>query len=57
MSPEAELDVLLGIEGEEQRWRAQAAQAPTRARHAARRAGLLGRGGQLGLAVAPVEEA
>jgi len=50
LSPMAELDVLLGIEGAELRWR-----RGTQAR-SARRAGLVGRGGQPGLAVRPVQE-
>jgi len=47
LSPMAQLDLLLAIEGEERRER----------RVGARRAGLLGRGGQPGLAVKPVDEA
>ena len=41
LSEMAQLELLLGIEGEEQRGR--------------RRAGLIGRGGELGLAVRPAE--
>ena len=47
LSPMAQLELLLAIEGEERRER----------RVGARRAGLLGRGGQPGLAVKPVDEA
>ena len=50
LTPMAELDVLLGIEGAELRWRRG---APARA---SRRAGLVGRGGQPGLAVKQVQE-
>ena len=50
LTPMAELDVLLGIEGAELRWRRG---TPARA---SRRAGLVGRGGQPGLAVKQVQE-
>ena len=50
LTPMAELDVLLGIEGAELQWRRG---APARA---SRRAGLVGRGGQPGLAVKPLQE-
>ena len=49
LSPMAQLDLLLGIEGAELRGR-QVRETVSR------RAGLLGRGGQPGLAVRPVQE-
>ena len=63
LTPLEELDLLLGIEGAELRGREVDAgdeplpRAKTQpARPAGRRAGLLGRGGQPGLAVLPVQE-
>ena len=55
LSPMAQLDLLLGIEGAEVRARRVCDEPRTHAK-ASRRAGLLGRGGQLGLAVRPVQE-
>jgi hypothetical protein len=54
LSPMAQLELLLGIEGAEVRGRKLGTEVPLRS---ARRAGLIGRGQQPGLAVAPVEEA
>jgi hypothetical protein len=61
LSPMAQLELLLAIEGEEQRGRQvghellTGAEAQPARPAGSRRAGLFGRGGHLGLAVRPVE--
>jgi hypothetical protein len=59
LSPMAQLELLLGIEGVEMRGRSLGADVPIRSARPAgsRRAGLFGRGEQPGLALGPVEEA
>jgi len=57
LSPLAQLDLLLGVEGAELRARQRRAAMELRTHEkASRRAGLLGRRGQPGLAVRPVQE-
>lgn len=56
LSEMAQLELLLAIEGEEQRGRqVERAEAQPPRSAGSRRAGLLGRGGEPGLAVRPVE--